>query len=206
MLAYANEARPKVMILENVLGAPWEDKKGKGKKSNKKSIAARLSDIGYSCVFIKADTKEFYIPHTRQRGYMICVDNCLPDTSTAVNALLEGAKNIFNKLKYPASIPVESMILRDGDPLLRENANETTAAVRERVKWDKCQAGHEDYRQQLGLGNQRPVTYWSPDGSNINPDYFVPFLGQKERVSDTVDIAHLRNILRGFDDRYYRHV
>jgi site-specific DNA-cytosine methylase len=208
MLAYANEARPTTIILENVLNAPWEHKKGKRQEkgdSKEISITSHLESIGYSCVFLKADTKDFYLPHTRQRGYMVCIDNTLPNISEKVDALLYQCKNIFNKLKCPASVPVEAMLLRADDPRLRSGANESNGVSRQKIEWAKCRAGHEDYRRQLGLGNKREMTHWRPDGAVRNPDYFIPFSGQKERVSDIIEIAHLRNLVRGFDDRYYRY-
>ena len=210
MLAYADEARPKTIILENVLGAPWEDEKVKvnGKKQGnikQTSLTHHLKAIGYSCLYIKADTKDFYLPHTRQRGYMICIDNNLPGVSGNAGVLLDQCKEIFNKLKHPASIPVEAMLLRADDPRLRSEASEINAVARQKAEWVKCKAGHEDYRRQLKLGKEREMTRWRADGTFRNPDYFIPFAGQKERVSDTIEIAHLRNLVRGFDDRFYRY-
>jgi hypothetical protein len=137
---------------------------------------------------------------------MICIDNRLPGMSVAKCAekLVECEKH-FNSMRRPASIPVESMLLSHDDPSLRANASEVNAASGKTVDWDKCQAGHEDYRQQLGLGNKRPITNWQSDGSNRLPDYFIKFSGLKARVEDTIDIAHLRGVKRGYDDRYYKY-
>ncbi|KAK3061597.1 hypothetical protein LTS18_005844, partial [Coniosporium uncinatum] len=62
VLAYAEIWRPTILILENVVGAPWQ------------SMQKAYSKIDYELCFTKVDTRNYYLPHTRQRGYMVCVD------------------------------------------------------------------------------------------------------------------------------------
>jgi len=73
---YANHTRPKLLVLENVSGAPWlhKDLKSQAKNFGKKGIDKQLEEIGYAVGFLKLDTKDYYIPHTRVRGYMIGTD------------------------------------------------------------------------------------------------------------------------------------
>ncbi|GAA5977088.1 hypothetical protein JCM11641_001296 [Rhodosporidiobolus odoratus] len=60
MLQWVERHEPPIVILENVQNAPWED-----------GILA-FDDIGYSAFAVKnLDTKKYYIPHTRQRGYLV---------------------------------------------------------------------------------------------------------------------------------------
>jgi len=33
-----------------------------------------MLEIGYIAQYMKLDTKQFYLPQTRQRGYMLCID------------------------------------------------------------------------------------------------------------------------------------
>lgn len=56
MLYWIKKHRPKVVIQENVLGAPWEQ------------IEGTYADIGYAARWVRLDTKKYYIPHTRTRG------------------------------------------------------------------------------------------------------------------------------------------
>ena len=58
---WVRKAQPPIVIIENVLGAPWEKKE------------QRFNELGYYAAHMKLDTKQFYIPHTRQRGYLFAV-------------------------------------------------------------------------------------------------------------------------------------
>src|SRR5271168_4236197 len=53
VLAYAEEFRPKMIILENVKGAPWLDENC---KESQTSIARRFEDISYAFAFTMLDT------------------------------------------------------------------------------------------------------------------------------------------------------
>ena len=50
-----------MVLIENVFGAPWDKK------------VELFERIGYSAVYVKLDTKDYYIPHTRQRGYLFAI-------------------------------------------------------------------------------------------------------------------------------------
>lgn len=73
---FANNSRPKILVLENVSGAPWQQAslKNQAKNINRKGIDKQMEDIGFAVAFSKFDTKDYYIPHTRVRGYMVCTD------------------------------------------------------------------------------------------------------------------------------------
>lgn len=73
MLNWVDRHRPTVVIVENVLSAPWD-----------KSVCPKFRRVGYSAEWIKMDTKTFYIPHTRQRGYMCAVDTRAYKGSTVI--------------------------------------------------------------------------------------------------------------------------
>ncbi|KAI2469441.1 hypothetical protein F4781DRAFT_431325 [Annulohypoxylon bovei var. microspora] len=64
MLSYIRDYRPKVVILENVMGAPWAE-----------TEKVWFPFFGYSAFHVKLDTKDFYLPQTRNRGYLIALDN-----------------------------------------------------------------------------------------------------------------------------------
>ena len=46
----ARQVRPKIVILENVCGGPWED------------MRRIFEEIGYSADYMRLDTKRYYIP------------------------------------------------------------------------------------------------------------------------------------------------
>jgi site-specific DNA-cytosine methylase len=62
ILNYAKVYRPPLVILENVKGAPWQQ------------ASEDWQSIGYAAMFMMVDTKDYYLPQTRERGYMICID------------------------------------------------------------------------------------------------------------------------------------
>ena len=78
MLEYVKRARPAMVVLENVCGAPWDD------------MCYTFEQIGYDATWRKCDSKYYYIPHTRQRGYIVALNRrspkfelggpCHPDT------------------------------------------------------------------------------------------------------------------------------
>ncbi|KAE8446023.1 hypothetical protein EG329_012662 [Mollisiaceae sp. DMI_Dod_QoI] len=74
ILQYAKDFKPALIILENVLGAPWLDAKIPASKRTKKGcepqvgIDKHLEQVGYVTVFVRIDSKDYYVPHTRRRG------------------------------------------------------------------------------------------------------------------------------------------
>lgn len=199
MREYAQKYRPKVIILENVIGAPWSPKKG-----NPRGMDTEMQAIGYATKVVKLDTKDYYIPHTRQRCYMLCVDqeNC-PDNVFVVRQKLEDWERLVLALSRKASCPTEQWIFRSDDPRLNRSTMDVDTG-RKPPQWERCKLGHNVYRASLGLGDRRPLTQWVADGSYTIPDYWKRGQsGLVERVLDTADVCHLRNLNRNVDDRYY---
>lgn len=56
MLDYAKKHQVRMIIIENVLKAPWND------------VETIFDEAGYGARFVSLDTKKYYIPHTRTRG------------------------------------------------------------------------------------------------------------------------------------------
>lgn len=204
IIAYAKKFLPKLVILENVQKATWTDDHCRG---GQKSIASYWDDIGYATSWIEVDSKNYYVPQTRVRGYMLCVRKIHFDTEKVLNAKLANFKELVVQFESPASAPVEDFLFKNDHPILKAISAEGSFQVGKYIKrllWEKCQIGHEIYRYDLGLGKKRPVTHWDRDGSTNNLDFSQPFPEQSERVSDTRDVNHLRSVRRGGDDRYLR--
>jgi len=211
MLKYCEEFSPTITILENVISAPWEDNKIRRKEDSsdapnqKHGIDWYMEQAGYLCKFMKMDTKDCYLPHTRVRGYMVCVKKT-GKVDTELVQLLNTWETLVQNMKRPCSVPVEWFLLRSDDPRLdvRTEENESGSS-RKPTSWDKCKTGHDEYRVALGLGTKKTLTDWLSGGSFLLPDFWrTRKLGLVERVLDTLEIAHLRNLSRGFDDRYYK--
>lgn len=190
---YANVFRPKIIILENVCNAPWDLIKNE-----------LMPEIGYAAVHARVDTKLYYIPHTRQRGYMICVDAKIFNKPDKV---LSDWEKLMKSFQRPASSSVESFLLPEDDDRAIRARTELTKFDSRRTKeidWARCQSRHQEYRDDLGLGHERPVTHWQNSGTCKPIDFMWQGwnIGQVERVWDCQDVSYLRNLNRGFDEHF----
>ncbi|KAG9239648.1 hypothetical protein BJ875DRAFT_514839 [Amylocarpus encephaloides] len=197
---YCRVYRPKVLVFENVQNAPW------------KHMRAGLHEIGYASIHMKLDTKDFYIPHTRQRGYIIAIDidDLSEEKAEEAWGLLEECATMVRALSRQASSPVEHWILTSDDPRLDGSITsweQYDKKKRPEVQWEKCRVGYDAYRHDLALGMAHPITKWEVDCSFITPDFYQRNkTGWSNRVLDTIEVTHLRNLRRGFDDRFYHRI
>lgn len=188
VLNFCQAFRPAIVVLENVKTAQWDQ------------MLQDYKDAGYEPAGAYVDTKNYYIPQTRQRGYMVCFDQRRL-RKAAISSASENWKTLMEKLQRRASSPVSSFLLPSNDipsrPLqINENANV--------VDWSKCEITQMDYRLKKRLGVQRPLTHWSESGSILPPDYGDRAWhgAQVERVLDTLDAATLRKARDGYDARF----
>jgi site-specific DNA-cytosine methylase len=190
---YAELHKPRMIIFENVLKAPWDKLKN------------WMYESGYASRWVRVDTKAYSLPETRIRGYMLCIHmGEFPETSKKLEYLLDDWLRLFKELGRRASVPFETFLLSPDDPRL-DMTQVDELNDQKNTPWVKCKQRHVDTREDLDLGNGRPITDWNEDGSYTVPDFHKYVKGFTQRVSDTIDIAHLRNISRGIDDRYYRY-
>ena len=61
MLDWVKKAQPPIVILENVSGAPFDQ------------MVALMESCGYHSTFLRVDSKRYYTPQTRQRGYVVAI-------------------------------------------------------------------------------------------------------------------------------------
>lgn len=196
VLHYAKAWRPALIVLENVYTAPWE---------TIRSIWQDEAD--YASAFVKPDTKQYYLPHTRQRGYMLCIDR---KKYKKADAMVKKWDDLMKQLQRPASSSIEAFLLDEDDPRVQRGREELSKGIAgedrgpREVDWTKCQGRHQDYRSDLFLGPKRPMTGWQDNGSCKMPDYAWADWGVKqvERIWDTLEISLLRNARRGFDSQY----
>lgn len=264
-LAYIKTHQPTIVILENVLGAPWDDaqnipkamKKAAAtsakkevkallaemKKDNPKvkkvpdarrdEIRKRCSDevtlkdiergidwhlkqIDYESTYLIVDTKNYYIPQTRQRGYMVAVSveayrNAFPEmsdeeVSKEIKTALDKWKGLMKKLENKASVPVDAMLVAAEDDARSgvSRVEEVDSEDKKVTSWVRCKVLHQQYRMICKFGDEHKLTFWCDNGFRKNPDHWTYLKGLTDRVADTLDISHSRGIVRGWDDRYHR--
>lgn len=186
---YVRAYRPPIVIIENVKSAPWD------------RMYAEYERIGYEPAGILGDAKNYYIPQTRQRGYMVCFDKTRVKQAK-VKYLEEKVHSLMEKFKRPASSPVSSF-LQSSDQLSAKDENRADDTRRE-VDWVACAESHVRYRQDMRLGNARPFTNWQESGFLVVPENGCPawYHGQVERVYDLMDCSLLRKAREMYDVRY----
>ncbi|KAL4785464.1 hypothetical protein BJX76DRAFT_356020 [Aspergillus varians] len=199
IIRYAMTYRPRLVILENVKTAPWM------------KIEQHWNDIGYFTIHADVDTKAYYLPQTRERGYMFCVDKRLVAENGLSGRDMHRWSEVFGQFKRPASSPAGMFLMDADDRRLEQIEKDMSAKIagsasssRAAVNWDRYQVRHQSYRLNQGLGYRRPVSRSQDDGTCRMPDFawqtWVKSL--PERVWDTIDVNFLRKLVDGYDMNY----
>lgn len=189
---YMKAYRPPLVVLENVRGAPWDE------------IRKYIEGLDYFCIHSIVDTKAYYLPQTRERGYMFCADKHLLNKHRISGDDLNWPQ-VLEAFKRPASSPVGMFILDDDDSRLeaieRDMAEKLSGTNRKEIKWDAYQKRHQSYRRMQSLGYKRPVTRWEESGVCHMPEFawHTWCQTQSERVWDTIDANFLRKLISGYD-------
>ena len=190
MINWIIKAQPAICILENVYSAPWD------------KMVQDFETLGYYATFSRLDTKQYYIPHTRQRGYMFAIKK----ESSVGRGVLSNWQDTLKKLQRPASAALDAFMLPDDDPrVLRGRARLSLSTPSEKeVNWSRCEARHLYARDNEELGDKRPLTGWSESGSTSMPAFAWGewMANQVHRIHDLVDISTLRCAVDGIDPTY----
>ncbi|KAF8448928.1 hypothetical protein L210DRAFT_846955 [Boletus edulis BED1] len=192
MMSWIVNHRPPLVLLENVCSAPW---------SNVKDYFGRQN---YSAEFMRLDTKQFYIPHTRTRVYLLAVDKRLSQLPG------EWKNLVMNKLKRPASSTLDAFLLPSDDLRIHQaremlvRAGGVSDSRSGRTDWTRCESRHARARLEEFLGPKRPLTNWEEGGACRLPDFAWQDWGvrQVERVWDLMDISLLRSAKINVDPSY----
>ena len=188
ILGYAKRYTPRIVILENVVKAPWAN------------IEAAWQDCGYVTHQIMVDTKNYSIPHTRVRGYMIglharTAEDCNLDSEKAV---IECAVNM-GLLQRRCSTSFMEFLLHENDRQLQQDKREMSikqqlSKAAQKFEWDASLYRYMNLRLAHRLGFVRPFLWRKENGSILPPDFsWIHWLkGQVERVWECIEIAGLR--------------
>ncbi|RHZ71269.1 hypothetical protein CDV55_103969 [Aspergillus turcosus] len=194
IIRYAVAYRPRIVVLENVKTAPWE------------KIAEHWNEINYVAVHNSVDTKAYYLPQTRERGYMLCIDRNLLGKHGLSDQTVMDWPNVFDDFKRPASSPAGMFLLDADDPRLEQIEKDmsfrvTSTAVRATIDWTKYQARHQNYRLTRELGFDRPISKSQDSGACQMLDFAWQtwFRYLPERIWDTIDVNFLRKLIEGYD-------
>ena len=198
MMDWVKRTRPPCVILENVFGAPFD----------KFVEYFEGPDVGYHCNYIKLDTKDFYIPHTRQRGYVFAVRG-----DRTKHSVVDKWVKTVESLKRPAAGGLDHFMFRSDDPRVVRGRKRMTDGLGKddegkssgRSDWGKCQLRHASSRAEENLGEKRIITGWSDATSSINlpPHMWSEWMSrQVSRIHDLTDINTLRLASVGIDQTF----
>ena len=196
--AFVRIQRPRMFILENVKTAPWED------------MQKSWDEIEYDVKVVFVDTKNFYLPQTRQRGYMLGIDR---RWAAANNFDTIAARRLWTdilaNLQFRASAPFIDFAFPEDHPHIQKYREDSGIArginpAKKEIAWTACHSRYDRYRSEKELGRGRPATQWKSSGSTSYYDHFWMQWSQtqRERIHDTVDIHHLNCAIapkRGWD-------
>lgn len=195
MLQWVNKHRPPVVLLENVCSAPWD------------KVVQYFAEIDYDANYLRLDTKEYYIPHTRTRVYLYATPTHRGDREHLPEKWMETVK----ALRRPWSSSFEAFLLPADHPDIHRARLDLAAtkfhydgSQRKATDWGRCESRHARARQEEELGNLRPLTAWKEAGVCKGLDWtWNDWLqAQTERVVDLLEISTLRMAKEGIDSGY----
>lgn len=192
ILIYAKRVRPPLVLLENVNQAPWED------------IEQQWRAIGYGVMRCRLDTKMYYLPHTRNRVYLLAIEGRKMMTRANAESVAQRWQQLMKDFERPASSSVECFLLRELDPRL----NDAVAEMAEKKSkglpdWGESRKRHVAMREELQLSNQHVYTHWRGRRTgHVNWGYRHWMQRQVPRIWDSIEILYGQGARRGYDIGY----
>lgn len=194
VLEYAYRYRPPLIILENVSGAPW----------------AQMTDfwlptVGYRAAFTRVDSKDFLVPQTRNRGYLIAVDAWRIQNNSA--EVVEQWPNLMRApMWFRKQIPtLDRFLLPPFDRRIVEARFTEERRIAENLQRETearmCSYDHAAARRGEGLGQGHPYTQLDLRGNlRLLDSSWQGYLRIRGwRVHDLLDITFLRGFKEGVD-------
>ena len=203
ILGYARKYRPAILLIENVISAPW------------KIICDYFRDIGYSVNYGRMDTKHFLLPQTRVRGYLMGVNHVFTGPFHGLRAddavlAVEEWGQLMKSLSVAPRCSVEDFLIDPDHPKLKKAmatiSQEDESETKNVVEWAVCEGRHKRHRKDQLLGHRTPYTAWKR-GEVVPPEYaYRAWLKkQTERVKDCLDMLYLENAAKGDDFEHKLH-
>ena len=144
---YTKRNRPSIVLIENVAKDTkfWNE------------FYPRWDAIGYESAWVRCDTKNYYLPQTRERVYMIAINRelCKDGFEEAVH----GWKTTMHSLRRPCSSPFTEFLTEHLPGQYDTNKLENDH------NWALCKLRHDNFRSDKRLGGKHPVTKWCENGS-----------------------------------------
>ncbi|KAL2264913.1 hypothetical protein VTJ83DRAFT_7423 [Remersonia thermophila] len=189
--------RPKFVILENVYSAPWD-----------MYTDQIFPKIGYAARVVKLDSKDYYLPQTRQRGYLVAVDSIHAGVEQAIR-IVEQWEVFLNQCKRAPSAPITSFLRPSDDPGTIQARSDMVQKNQHNIEWALSSLRHADARHKNKLRrDDNPFSMKAMrNGKIVNAAYqshsWMAFWeSQVARVIDLMDINFAVALKAGFDLGY----
>ena len=197
MLGYIRKYKPPIIILENVYGAPWCE------------IGQHLRFEKYAVAWGWYDSKSYYIPQTRCRGYLAAFSAEKFGVEPAFEAARHWNASMTDMQHEPTS-NVLSFLFDPSDPVVQSARSEFQVGQSRKiadVNWIDSEVRHIIARRIHKLTDARPYTHWSSDGFRLLRDTcWHDFLKpQVHRVQDLLEINWACGKLHNLDNTDYRY-
>ncbi|KAL1794298.1 hypothetical protein ACET3X_007719 [Alternaria dauci] len=179
MYAYTRRFRPSIVLLENV----------KNEKKTWDDVVRRFDKIGYEAQWVYCDTKNYYLPQTRERMYMIAIERS--HFGKGVKNATSQWENFMRKLERQCSSPYEAFLPES----LKESSG--YSVLKNEPDWALCKLRNDHIRSEKRLGILSPISRRSDNGTVL--DFYT---SQSSRVHDAIDIAHLEAAAKGYDSLF----
>ncbi|ORY13595.1 hypothetical protein BCR34DRAFT_648635 [Clohesyomyces aquaticus] len=145
------------------------------------------------------DTKEYYLPQTRMRMYMIAADSkAFGNRTTKVVA---DWKEYMLSLKRACSTPFEAFLKGTA---AESGNNVIVPPSKSEPAWVACKLRYDRIRSEEQLGPRRPVTKWSENGTLRPPEFgnHQWFHSRSTRELECIDVVHNQRAHLEYDTRY----
>jgi site-specific DNA-cytosine methylase len=144
---YAKRFRPSIVLLENVKSenAIWQ------------GVVSQWDSIGYKAAWVICDSKNYYLPQTRLRIYMIAVnrDRFGKGATVAVGEW----EDLMRKLERQVSSPYEAFLPES----LKESSS--YSVLKTEPDWALCKLRNDHMRSEQRLGILSPISRRSGNGT-----------------------------------------
>jgi site-specific DNA-cytosine methylase len=120
-------------------------------------VVSRWSKIGYEAAWVYCDTKNYYIPQTRQRMYMIAINRKL--YGKEVKEAVTQWQATMEKLQRQCSSPYEAFLVDLPVSVIDHST------LSSEPDWSLCKLRYDQIRSEQRLGTRRPITQWSENGT-----------------------------------------
>lgn len=183
MIRWVTTAKPAMVLLENVCGAPWGE------------MCAAFELIGYTVQKTELDSKRFGLPQTRIRGYALALLGKSNGNWSSALQQLASTRDPPPLSNYLSS-SLSGAVVAAKVVLTAKRVGEVQPSA-----WIRCEYRHKQARASEGLGAGRPLTRWTPGGPPLlrTGGWAGYATGLGPRKTDLLDINFIRQAKLGRD-------